>query len=104
MVPRRPMRPTGAIGSPPGQVSLQGLHADEITYKGYRIEPESYHVNSTAWSARAVVSVRTEGLWSRQAPLYSTNTARFPTRDEADRCALDVARAWIDAAIARPRD
>jgi hypothetical protein len=105
LIPPRPaIRPTGMIGSPPGQVPPEDLHADEITYRGYRIEPESYHVNSTAWSARAVVSVKTEDGWTRQAPLYSRNTARFSTRDEADRCALDVARAWIDAAVEQHRD
>jgi len=75
-----------------------------MTYKGYRIEPESYYVNSTAWSARAVVSTKTADGWLRQAPLYSTNTARFLTREEADRCAVEVARAWIDAAVARRLD
>jgi hypothetical protein len=73
----------------------------ELTYKGYRIEPESYAVNSVTWSPRVVVSVRHEGGWARQSPLYSTNAARFPTRDEADRSAVDVARAWIDKAVER---
>ena len=68
----------------------------EITYKGYRIQPESYYVSSTSWSPRAVVSRRTSDGWLRQAPLYSPKTTRFATRDEADRCALDIARAWID--------
>src|SRR5262245_10672945 len=101
MVTRRVLRPTGTIGPPPGPVPRQALATKEMTYKGYRIEPESYYVNSTAWSARAVVSTKTENGWSRLAPLYSTNTARFPTREEADRCALEIAQAWIDAAVAR---
>jgi len=77
---------------------------DEITYKGYRVEPASYCISSGAWSPRVVVSVRTEDGSSARTPLYATNTARWPTRDEADRRALAVARAWIDAAIKRQRD
>jgi hypothetical protein len=78
--------------------------SEEITYKGYRIEPESYAVSHTAWSPRVVVSLWIEKRWSRQAPLYSTSAVKFPTRDEADRHALDVARAWIDTAVERQRD
>jgi hypothetical protein len=40
----------------------------------------------------------------RGTPLYSPDAARFPTRDDADRRALEVAKAWVDAAIARQRD
>lgn len=102
-VVRRATRPSVTIGSPAPHVPPPCPAADEIVYKGYRIEPGSYHVNSTAWSPRAVVSLKTDDGWSRQTPLYSTKTTRFPTRDEADRCALDVARAWIDTAVDRPR-
>lgn len=76
---------------------------DEIMYKGYRVEPGSYAVGHGSWSPRVVVSVRTgDGAW-RPTPLYSTSSAKFPTRAEADRRALDVATAWIDAAAERPR-
>lgn len=77
--------------------------SDEITYKGYRIEPGSYSVNSSAWSPRVVVSLKTDEGASARIPLYSTSTAKFPTRGEADRRALDVARAWIDTAIEQQR-
>jgi hypothetical protein len=97
-VARRVLRRPTTMGPPTNPVAVT---SDEITYKGYRIEVASYGVSSTTWSPRAVVSVRSEDAWSRLAPLYATNTARFPTRDEADRCALDVARAWIDTAVDR---
>jgi hypothetical protein len=75
---------------------------DDIVYKGYRVEPGSYVVGHGVWSPRAVVSWKTaEGSWQR-TPLYATSSAKFPTRDEADRRALDVARAWIDATGERP--
>ena len=100
-VARRVPRRMPTIVSPASHVPPS---TGEITYKGYRIEPASYGVSSTTWSPRAVVSVRTDDSWSRLAPLYATNTARVPTRDEADRCALDVARAWIDTAVERRGD
>jgi hypothetical protein len=83
------------------ETSPASSSSEEIIYKGHRIEPESYAVHSSAWSPRVVVSLRIEKGWSRGAPLYSTSAARFPTRDEADRQAVDVARAWIDRAIER---
>jgi hypothetical protein len=74
-----------------------------MMYKGHEIEAGSYSVGSTAWSPRAVVSVKSvDGAWQR-TPLYATSSARFPTRHEADRRAIDVARAWIDAALAQQR-
>jgi len=100
-VARRALRPTVTSPAPAKYVPPRGLPEGEITHKGRRIEPASYCVNGTSWSPRAVVSVRTDDGWSRGTPLYATNTTKFPTRDEADRCALDVARAWIDTAAER---
>ncbi len=95
---RRVVRPVVTTTAPP-----PGSASDVITYKGYRIEPESYFINRMAWSPRVVVSVRTDGGWTRGTPLYSPNTARFPTRDEADRQALTVAKEWIDTAVKQGR-
>jgi len=74
-----------------------------IMYKGHQIEAGSYCVGSVSWSPRAVVSVKSaEGGWQR-TPLYATSSAKFHTQQEADRQAMDVARAWIDAAVGRQR-
>jgi hypothetical protein len=85
-----------AVNSPP-----QAHARNEITYRGYRIEPESYAVHTNAWAPRVVVSLGTAGSGPQRTPLYSPKTATYLTRDEADHHALDVARAWIDAAITR---
>ena len=70
-------------------------------YKGHQIEAGSYCVGSVSWSPRAVVSVKTsDGAWKR-TPLYATSSAKFPTQQEADGRALDVARAWIDTELER---
>jgi hypothetical protein len=101
-VRRRAPVPAVAMVSPAN--SAAGVSSDEITYRGYRIEPASYGVNSGTWSPRVVISVRDDDRWSRLTPLYATNAARFLTRQDADKCALDVARAWIDTAIERQCD
>ncbi|HSF06787.1 MAG TPA: hypothetical protein VLG10_13435 [Methylomirabilota bacterium] len=97
-VTRRVIRPVVTTKAPPPDPVPA-----EITYKGYRIEPESYFINRAAWSPRVVVSVRTDGRWTRGTPLYSPTAVRFPTRDEADRRALDVAKEWIDTAAKQGR-
>ena len=96
--PRSDTLPSGRPQQPSASPS------DEVTYKGYRVEPASYCISTGAWFPRVVVSVRTEDGSSTRTPLYATNSARWPTRDEADRRALTVARARIDAAIKRQRD
>jgi hypothetical protein len=101
LITRRVTRPRsvggGLLPTPP---PLAPLVDEVMMYKGHQIEAASYCVGNVAWSPRAVVSVRTEGgAWER-TPLYATSTARFPTRHEADHKAVDVAKAWVDAALA----
>jgi hypothetical protein len=103
-VTRRAPARTATVASAGPQAPPPAQPQDAITYKGYRVEPASYCVSTGAWSPRVVVSLKTEDGSSPRTPLYATNAARWPTRDEADRRALDVARAWIDAAIERQRD
>lgn len=99
---RRLTRPPTPSGAPPGPPVAQPVD-QPMMYKGHQIEAGSYCVGSVAWSPRAVVSVRSvDGAWQR-TPLYSTSSAKFPTQHEADRRAIDVARAWIDATLERQR-
>lgn len=103
MITRRVTAPR-SVGSvpPPMPVSPVVQLVEELMYKGHQIEAGSYSVGA-AWSPRAVVSVKTDdGAWQR-TPLYATSSARFPTRHEADRSALIVAKAWIDSALERRR-
>ena len=90
-------------GATPAPVVPTTQLLDEMMYKGHQIELGSYSVGSVNWSPRAVVSVKSDdGAWQR-TPLYATSSVKFPTRQEADRSALDVAKVWIDALIARQR-
>ncbi|HET9489827.1 MAG TPA: hypothetical protein VFR64_08750 [Methylomirabilota bacterium] len=93
---RRVIRP---VVTPVPKAPAPSLPPDEITYRGYRIQPESYSINRTAWSPRVVVSMRIDGHWAQAMPLYSPRVVRFSSREEADRCALEVAKAWIDTTV-----
>lgn len=98
---RRVVRQPVVIGPVAAAVPPQAQARSEITYRGYRIEPESYAIHANAWAPRVVVSRGTAEGEPQRTPLYSPRTATYPTRDEADQHALNVAQAWIDAAITR---
>jgi hypothetical protein len=104
MITRRVTAPRHVGGPLPiTPVSPAAELPNELMYKGHQIELGSYSVGNVAWSPRAVVSLRNDdGAWQR-TPLYATSSAKFPTRHEADIRALDVAKVWIDAAVARQR-
>jgi hypothetical protein len=102
LITRRATRTPAPSGALPESPVVQPVE-QAMMYKGHQIEAGSYCVRSVAWSPRAIVSVMSaEGAWQR-TPLYSTSSARFPTQHEADRCAIDIARAWIDATLERHR-
>ena len=102
MITRRVTPPRASSFPTPPPLPSVAQFAETLMYKGYQVEAGSYSVGA-AWSPRAVVSVRTpDGAW-RRTPLYATSSAKFATRHEADRSALDVARAWIDTAVVRQR-
>ena len=102
MITRR-VTPPRAVGPTVAPSPVLPSVDQALMYKGHQIEAGSYCVGAVSWSPRAVVSVKSgDGAWQR-TPLYATSSAKFPTRQEADQRALDVARAWIDAAIERRR-
>ncbi len=74
---------------------------DELAYKGYRIEPGSYFVHTNAWVPRVVIALAVGGGVTQRTPVYSTNSARYVTQEEADRHALALGRQWIDAEVKR---
>lgn len=104
MITRRVTAPRHVGGPSPGlPVPAVVEFPSDLMYKGHRIELGSYSVGSVHWSPRAVVSVKNdEGAWHR-TPIYATSSAKFPTRHEADLRAMDVAKTWIDTALAQRR-
>lgn len=71
-----------------------------IPYKGYLIQPCSYETltedrKPRGWMPKANV-VRPEGGRIRTTPLTYPGEDAFPTREEADGHAVEMARGWID--------
>ncbi len=100
MTSRRIFPRSATTGTTPIKGAVPNSDAEpETTYKGYRIELESYCVTNSAWSPRAVVSLQNPGTSPGRTPVYSTSSVKFPTRAEADCHAFDAARVWIDSAV-----
>lgn len=68
--------------------------ASASDYRGYRVEPRSEQLPSGAWAPKAVVTMERGGT-VKITPLSPDKTVEFPTREEADRYALDMATRWI---------
>jgi hypothetical protein len=102
MTARRTFRQTAFTEGRPPAVPPREPASEVLTYKGYRIRPESYAVHTSAWSPRVVVCPTSQEGWGQGQPLYATNAARYATQAEANRHAVDVARAWIDTAVEAP--
>ncbi len=68
---------------------------DEVTYRGYRIEPKSHELRTGGWAPEVMVSLYA-GASVRTTPLYPMKDVTFPTREEADRYSIKMAKVWID--------
>ena len=71
-----------------------------VPYRGYLIQPCSYEAltedrKPRGWVPKANV-VRPEGSGIRTTPLTYAGKDTFPTREEADRHSIEMARRWID--------
>jgi len=102
MITRRVTAPRALGGPAVAPVAPAVQLPSELMYKGHQIELGSYSVGQN-WSPRAVVGLKIDGGAWQRTPIYATSSAKFPTRHEADHRALDVAREWIDSALARRR-
>jgi len=67
----------------------------DLVYKGWLIEPQSYKAERDRWRPKAVVSIH-EGGNVRIRPLTSFKEMR-DTEADANTCTLVMAKKWIDA-------
>ncbi len=102
MITRRVTAPRSLGGPAVAPVAPAVQLPSELMYKGHQIELGSYSVGQN-WSPRAVVGLKIDGGAWQRTPIYATSSAKFPTRHEADLRALDVAKTWVDNAVARQR-
>ena len=77
-------------------VEAPGEHdaAGEIAYRGYQVTPHSEHLPAGDWLPKAIVKMASGGT-IRITPLYPDRPVSFPTREEADRYALEMAAKWL---------
>ncbi len=68
----------------------------EEIYKEHRIEADSMEYESGGWPAEATVYWVEQGQ-GRECSLYHPpGKDSFPTQDEAETYAIDMAKQWID--------
>ncbi len=69
----------------------------EITYKGYRIHPNSERQPDGLWLPVAELEFSHGGGVTTKPPLRAKSPEARMTSTEADAAAVLMARAWIDA-------
>jgi hypothetical protein len=71
----------------------------EVTYGSYRIRPKSERVHASAktagWKPVAEVSREAEGSLIAQR-IEPARITLVPTKEEADRIAVQAARSWVE--------
>lgn len=70
---------------------------DDTTYKDYTIELMSLKLPGPIWRPRAVLYCERGGGISTPPVLEAPNGEMFPTLEEANQFAIDMAKKWIDA-------
>ena len=64
-------------------------------YQDYIVDPISYKLRSGLWSPKAHI-ILVKGGTVTFSPVYSKRILTFKTKEEADKHALLLAKAWID--------
>ena len=65
-----------------------------MSHRGYQVEARSEQLPTGEWRPTAVVISQTGNI-VRISPLEGEKRHTFPTRDEADRYALEMATKWL---------
>ena len=68
--------------------------AEGSAYKGYQMTAHSEALLAGGWLPKALVKMTSGGI-IRITPLYPDKPVSFPTREEADRYALEMAARWL---------
>jgi len=68
---------------------------NEVHYKGWEIEAQSYESDGRRWRPKALVSA-VEGGTLRMHPVSAPLATMFDTEREADAYAVEMAKKWID--------
>jgi hypothetical protein len=70
---------------------------DDVTYKDYTIEVISLRIPGPIFRPRAVLYTERSGGIATPPVLEAPNGETFPTVEEANAFAVEMAKRWIDA-------
>ena len=71
------------------------IMADDVGYKGWKIEPQSLKSDGARWRPKAVVSIH-EGAAIHQHHVAAPLGVMYATERDADAYAVEMAKKWID--------
>ena len=69
--------------------------AEEVQYRGWNIEQQSYKSERALWRPKALVSIR-EGGNVHAHNLTAPPGVMYATKQDADAYAIEMAKKWID--------
>jgi hypothetical protein len=69
--------------------------SDDVHYKGWMIKAQSYRSDGNRWRPKALVSVY-QGGSVRVHQVPTPLNATHDTEEDADACAVAMAKKWID--------
>lgn len=70
----------------------------KVAYRGHTIELSSERMRSKGWVPKAIVVIE-ENKTVKRIPIYGRRRASFDTQREADSCALELAKLWVDGRV-----
>ena len=69
-----------------------------VVYRGHTVELISDKIRPGRWVARATIVIQ-EGETVKQIPIFGRRRASFDTQREANSCALELAKLWIEGRL-----
>ncbi len=70
----------------------------KVSYRGHTIELSSERMRSQRWVPKAIILIE-ENKTVKRIPVYGRRRASFDTQREADSCALELAKLWVDGRV-----
>ncbi len=70
----------------------------KVSYEGHTIELVSHQLRNGGWVPRASIIIE-YGKGMKSIPIFGRRRASFESQREADSCALELAKLWVNGKI-----
>ena len=70
----------------------------KVSYKGHTIELDSHRLRTGGWVPRATIIIE-EDKTVKSIPIFGRRRASFDSQREADSCALELAKLWVEGRL-----